>query len=106
MHTRGERELLKKQIIAANVRVEKLFNAARKDLKAQINFPFLPPHGSWLSFPFTFLVTVASTPESILNKTDSIALGDLSTEATSSTNVQTEAQSKNGQISSEFPRLE
>lgn len=49
------------------------------------------------------LVTVASTPENILNKTDSIALRDLSTESTSSsTNVQTEAQSKNGQIASEL----
>lgn len=52
---------------------------------------------------FSLLVTVASTPESILNKTDSIALRDLSTEPTSSsTNVQTEAQSKNGQISSKL----
>ncbi|CRL00642.1 CLUMA_CG013902, isoform A [Clunio marinus] len=45
---------------------------------------------------------IASTPENIINKTDSIALRDISTESTSSsTNVQTEAQSKNGQISKE-----
>ncbi|XP_070505157.1 dual specificity calcium/calmodulin-dependent 3',5'-cyclic nucleotide phosphodiesterase 1A-like isoform X3 [Chironomus tepperi] len=48
-------------------------------------------------------VIVASTPDTILNKTDSIALRDLkSTEATSSSgNVQTEAQSRNGQIGTE-----
>lgn len=52
-------------------------------------------------FSLLYLFTVASTPENILNKTDTIALRDLSTESTSSsTNVQTEAQSKNGQISS------
>ncbi|KAL7041336.1 hypothetical protein ACKWTF_000731 [Chironomus riparius] len=48
-------------------------------------------------------VIVANTTDTILNKTDSIALRDLkSTEATSSSgNVQTEAQSRNGQIGTE-----
>ena len=56
-----------------------------------------------LFFPSLF-ITVASTPDTILNKTDSIALRDLkSTEATSSSgNVQTEAQSRNGQIGSKL----
>lgn len=53
---------------------------------------------------YSIFITVASTPENILNKTDSIALRDLkSTEATSSSgNVQTEAQSRNGQIGGEL----
>ena len=52
----------------------------------------------------SLFVIVASTPENILNKTESLALEDLSTESTSSsTNVpQTEAQSKNGQIASKL----
>ncbi|KAG5676141.1 hypothetical protein PVAND_005992 [Polypedilum vanderplanki] len=43
----------------------------------------------------------ASTPENILSKTDTIALRDLKSTETTSSNIQTEAQSRNGQIATD-----